>query len=92
MRLVSKTEIQCPKSNNARPFTQSEDIPARAKPNNADTRGNLKPVSGSLLKKTRAGEFWTKHGRLMGTRKVIVTGQKRGVNTNKYANGASRLE
>jgi hypothetical protein len=39
-----------------------------------------------------AGEFWTKHGRSMGTQKVIVTGQKRGANTNKYANGASRLE
>jgi hypothetical protein len=42
--------------------------------------------------KVGAGEFWPKHGRSIGTQKVIITDQKRGENTNKYANGRSRLD
>jgi hypothetical protein len=61
---------------------------SRPKPNNADTRGNLKPVLLVVAEeKVGAGEFWPKHGRSIGTQKVIITDQKHGQNTNKYANG-----
>jgi len=53
--------------------------PTRPKPNNADTRGNLKPVLLVVAEeKVGAGEFSPKHGRSIGTQKVIITDQKHG--------------
>jgi hypothetical protein len=58
----------------------------RPKPNNADTRGNLKPVLLVVAEEQLgAAGFWPKHGRSIGTQKVIITDQKGGENTNKYA-------
>jgi hypothetical protein len=65
----------------------------RPKPNNADTRGNLKPVLLVVAEeKVGAASSGRSTVESIGTQKVIITDQKRRENTNKYANGRSRLD